>query len=316
MTHAGLPAAATGRAAGEFSYEAFGLRFASEIEVPELSPGDGASPSHVSVGYGSVPESLPGAYRFGARFQARPGELLFRIPGVAAYWVREGKRIVIDREPSAPEDDVRVFLLSSALAALIHQRGLLPVHASAVDGNGEAILFTGTSGQGKSTIAAQLSRARGLSLMCDDMSVLSLDGKGGPVLHPAFPQLKLWRDALDHLGDNPRDYPALRRNLEKHSVMTPERFGTRPLPVKHIVDLGFNNTGAVTLTPLGGAGKIDLLINRTYRKRYLLGLGGRKNHFRVCAAAASGITATALSRPWGWHAVEEALDLLTRRCLQ
>ena len=64
--------------------------------------------------------------------------------------------------------DVRLFLLGSVWGALALQRGLLPLHASAV-GRGRTVhAFTGPPGAGKSTLAAALA-ARGYPLFTDDM---------------------------------------------------------------------------------------------------------------------------------------------------
>lgn len=86
------------------------------------------------------------------------GELLLKVDGVANYWVKEGREIVIEPGPAAEAGDVRVFLLGSAFGALLHQRGLPPFHAGAVAMEGKAVLLAGRSGVGKSTLAAELCR--------------------------------------------------------------------------------------------------------------------------------------------------------------
>ena len=52
------------------------------------------------------------------------------------------------------ESDVRVFLLGSCIGALLHQRGILVLHAGAIHTDKGAVLFTGPWGIGKSTLLA------------------------------------------------------------------------------------------------------------------------------------------------------------------
>ncbi|BBI65053.1 hypothetical protein HSBAA_63590 [Vreelandella sulfidaeris] len=60
------------------------------------------------------------------------------VEGIARYRVEEGQRILLDRRMSQGVDtvanpgDVRLFLLGSALGALLHQRHWLPLHVSAL----------------------------------------------------------------------------------------------------------------------------------------------------------------------------------------
>ena len=51
--------------------------------------------------------------------------------------------------PDVLEGDVRAYLLGTAIGALLHQRGLLPLHASAVEVNGRAVAFIAPAGHGK-----------------------------------------------------------------------------------------------------------------------------------------------------------------------
>ena len=67
------------------------------------------------------------------------------------------------------------------LAALLH--GLEPLHAAAVDLDGRAVLLSGTSGAGKSSVLLHLL-ARGARFLADDVSALEARDDA-VVVHPA-----------------------------------------------------------------------------------------------------------------------------------
>ena len=70
---------------------------------------------------------------------------------------------------------------STVAALTLGWRGLLPLHVSAIEIGGKAILIGGAAGAGKSTLAAELLSA-GAQLISDDLSVLSRPGDASPPL--------------------------------------------------------------------------------------------------------------------------------------
>lgn len=66
-----------------------------------------------------------------AGFEATPGCFELTVPEVARYEVRDGKSITILPIANADEDAVRLYFLGSLLGALLHQRGVLPLHGAA-----------------------------------------------------------------------------------------------------------------------------------------------------------------------------------------
>ena len=110
-------------------------------------------------------------------------------PGTCRMLVREGREIVIEPAPRVDERALRLVVLGNGVGMILHQRGLLVLHASAVAIAGAAVVFSGFSGAGKSTIAAALNR-RGHPLVADDVVAVRAEPDGYVVL-PGFPQVKL-----------------------------------------------------------------------------------------------------------------------------
>jgi len=155
-------------------YTLFGWRVQSTLPLPELLPWRGGSRApDLVVEVGAVPPVDLDTPSFNPALQICPTGVRVAIPAVATYWVEAGRRVIV--QPTMPEDatDIRVFLLGTVLALLCFQRGLLPLHASAVDIGGQALLLSGVSGAGKSTLAAAFS-GRGYRLLSDDLCALEM----------------------------------------------------------------------------------------------------------------------------------------------
>src|SRR5579863_9982693 len=125
-----------------FQYCAYGLSIDSDFALPELAPGCGREPD-VSIRAGSVPETIEQPYAVGVLYWAASGRFLLNMPRIARYLATDGRAIVSERATGADDADVRVFLLGSVFGALLHQRGALPLHGSAVAAASGAVLFLG-----------------------------------------------------------------------------------------------------------------------------------------------------------------------------
>lgn len=180
-------------------YHAFGLNIASDL--PFLNMPEKQGVPDVVVRYGEVPDAIPDAVISGIRYQAAPGVFLLRVDGVADYHVTRGNRITIERATGAQDEEVLLFLMGSAIGALLHQREMLPLHAGAIAVDYEAVLFSGPSGIGKSTLTAAFQK-REFPVLADDVCGVTVDREVRVVA--GFSQLKLWEDSLGRLK-KPKD---------------------------------------------------------------------------------------------------------------
>jgi hypothetical protein len=299
------------------TYQVFGLKISSAIPLPALPVHTISSNdmSDVHIAYGEVPEQLKCPQNRGVRYQAAPGEFLLRVDGVARYHVSEGRQIVIAPEPGAEEERILIFLMGSAIGALLHQRGILILHAGAIEANGRSILFCGPSGVGKSTLAAGFHQ-RGYPFLADDVcAIAQVDGK--PSVVPGFPRLKLWADVLKKLDKDKEQLRSVRwvKGLEKYFMPVDFQQKT-PVAVKSIFILGTTNSDKIEITPLKGAEKINPIINNTYRLRFLNGLGGKKEHFRQCATVAAEAAVYRAIRPTHPFLLDELMDIAEARFSQ
>ncbi|WP_051743984.1 hypothetical protein [Sphingobium sp. DC-2] len=158
------------------AYHLFGLRLHSEIALPELSPAPDGAPADVEIVRAPVPHPDGGPTVIGLSIGTQGAIIAVR--DIGRYRIADGARIEIDADPGASERNTRLFLLGSAMGALLHQRRMLPLHANAIDMGGYAIAVAGPSKAGKSTLAAAFLD-RGYRLLSDDICVATRNGNGG-----------------------------------------------------------------------------------------------------------------------------------------
>jgi len=290
-----------------FTYKAFGLIINSAFECPELMIASGIP--DVTIKLGVVPQSLENPLFSGVRFQTSGQELILTVDKIARYHVVNGQSITIDVLPNADISEVRLFLLGSAIGALIHQRGLLPFHGSSIKIGASAIILSGLSGAGKSTLAAAF-RKSGYLLLSDDVSVLSFSPEGLPIVHPGYPQMKLWTDSILKLGDDPSNYSKIRQKIEKHNIPIKESFWDQPLPLSKIYIIVSSNLGKLKLEPIKGIEKFSLLKTHTYRFNFVAGKQMHSSHFKSFEQLAKNVEVLKLTRPSGKFIFDELISMI------
>jgi len=274
-------------------YSAYGLFFENQnvefIKLPfvELDAVD-IPCSDVIVKCGSVPERLENIHSERELWSAFPGQFLFRDDSVARILVKDGQEIIIQPSLGADARDISVYLTGSVSAAILLQRGIIPMHASAVIIDGKAVLFTGTSGAGKSVMLAEMLR-RGFTALADDLSAIQLDINGNLKVAPAYPGNRLWKDALNSMGrsQDARQEFRLNHQLEKY-VLPVTKFGDHPVPLGAIFVLPGDGGGGFGIdwchsksSSTEGLHVIRLLRRGTYRRRLIKPLGAQSAQFRV-----------------------------------
>lgn len=106
-------------------------------------------------------------------------------------------------------------------------RGLVPLHACAVEVSGRAVLFAGASGAGKSTLAAGLVAA-GASFVADDLTMLSVSKAGQIKVLRGRPTMRLHPDTAARL-DTIAAAPLADEPRGKWLVRPERRSGAAPL---------------------------------------------------------------------------------------
>lgn len=180
-------------------YSAYGLTLASALPMPELSPCSGKADIFIDIQpANSQAFQQPSTILC---VSASPQRAHLAWGQVGELFIEDGSQITIVPAAGAAMETLRLFLLGAGLGVLMHQRGLLVLHASSVAIRNHGIGFVGPKGAGKSTTAAALHRS-GNPLITDELLVVRLDENDNnrPIMIPGPAHLKLWSDALSSTG--------------------------------------------------------------------------------------------------------------------
>jgi hypothetical protein len=276
-----------------YYYRAFGLNIAASFAVTGFEPVSEMIPD-VTIHEGEVPAVLSRIINQGVLYQSNDTEFLLRIDSVAAYYVRNGNEIIVQRLGRASGGEVSAFLTGTSFGALMHQRKLLPLHASAILHNHRCMILAGISGAGKSTLATALINQGG-TLVADDISVISFDGEK-PSVCPAFPYVKIWEDSLVHLGLTAEGLEPVRGELKKYYLPV-SRFSGNLAAIDHLFILTSHNKPEIEIKPLQGVEKFRALKKHTYLFRGIPKTGLEQNHFMLANRLAGKIPMTVITRP-------------------
>jgi len=211
-----------------YAYRFSGLSVFSEMALPGAHAVPSGEPPDVTVRFGDVPRQLAAPSASGPSWQRQGDAILLCVPGLARYLIRGGDAITVALEDGALARDASVFVLGTSLGMILHQRGLLVLHGSAVARDGRALVLLGRSGAGKSTAAAALCR-KGFSFVTDDVCVVRTDAGGMPLVLPDGRQLKLWQPSIDALELTDRRGEVVRETFEKYFVAPGATVGEPPV---------------------------------------------------------------------------------------
>jgi hypothetical protein len=223
------------------------------------------------------------------------------------YLVRGGREIVVDPAPGANERLLSLVILGMAMGILLHQRGGLTLHGSAVAVDGAALAFLGAKGAGKSAIAAALE-ARGHQLVADDVVVLDVQAAGDPLVLPGVPQLKLWPDVAAFLGHEPDMMPRIHPQLQKRACLAGQELPQVPLRLQAIYILADGPHAQIEM--LQGQESFLEMIRHSYALRFLGTAGLTAAQFQQCARLAGSTPVRRLSRPPSLAALPDVARLV------
>ena len=226
-----------------YSYFAFGLGIHSDLLLPEFTAAQIEGDIFIRLKSTDFrPQSNKVSQPY---FEMSQERTVLSLEGVGAFLIRDGREIVIIPAPDADIRRIRRYIVGTAMAILLYQRGYLVLHASSVNIDDQAVAFLGFSGSGKSSVAAALY-TRGYGVLADDVSVVEvIDGQ--PVVLPGFPQLKLSLESAEAIGCDVDVSMLLDDVVEKYGYRLVNGFTETPLPLGRIYVLEENPQAEIEL---------------------------------------------------------------------
>jgi len=289
-----------------YHYWGYGLHIASEIEFPELLPFEFDTPE-VTIRLGKTPEALTGEnVVHKVRVSMSPDEYLLKFMNTANYYVANGTDIIVEPLPGAEQKTLRLFLLSNAMAAVLHQRDLIPFHASGVHYKDGVVLFCGESGAGKSTLATALS-LEGYPLFTDDVCVLKSGEQNQMMAVASYPMAKLWVDSFEKIGiAKVNEEERIRIELPKYRHYFTNTFSSKQFSIKAVFVLNRKfDHNKLHIKSLSSIDAFKAIQMNTYRDLQMNAMKKRIRHFSIASELATSAAIYSVDRPFTENTVKE-----------
>lgn len=267
-------------------YRAFGLSIRSDIAFGDLVPTEG--PGHdVTISLSGIEDPFEDTQN-GFNFDFSGETQILSWKAVGKFRIRGMNLIEVDPLPGIDESIIALPLFGIVFSTLMHVRGDLVLHASAVAIEEAGIAFLGDKGAGKSTTASRFLNA-GYKLISDDVVRIVFSYDGPPQVHPGFGQVKLWEDAASQISFKNTDGGTI-MGTQKRKLLLDGQFRTSPASLRsiYILDRG-QNPGIVAL-PRPEA--LQALVRFSYLSRYgsnVFNRNIRSRHLINCAQAAEHV---------------------------
>jgi hypothetical protein len=227
------------------------------------------------------------------------GQSYLRWDGLFEFLVDSaGRRIWCGWLGAASLESLQVYLLGHALSFALIRQGYEPLHATAVVVEGRAVAFLGSSGSGKSSLAAAFL-ADGHRLLTDDLLLIRCmgavcDAQPGPPRIKLFPAI-----ARRFLGGSAAGVPM--NELTKKLVLpldTRQQSGGVPLRAVYVLSPPHSarREQKIALAPLSARQTFIELVRHTFN--YLLtGPHRLQRQYQQCLQMAAGIPARSITYP-------------------
>ena len=255
------------------NYRVHGLAVRSDIDLPELAvEGDSVLPD-LRIEKRTVPWRNSETWRRTSEgfFVSADQTIYLEVDRVARFSISSGTTVLVEPHVSSTEEQVRLFLLGSALGAVLHQRWRVPLHASSVSRGGEAVAFAAESGTGKSTLAAALA-SRGYQLLGDDVAAVEIGDGGGPILFPGIQRIRLTEESLAAIPDLSEDSRWKSIDDDKIALKVGVRRVRKAARLRRIYFLERAPGRAASIEAIGRLEVFDALRRNIYRRSLIGGL--------------------------------------------
>lgn len=193
------------------------LRFAY-VDHDPIAPGwEGLAPAYASPNLVDDDQPWLAVFR-------TPACTVLHFGGVATFFLFDDRIACRVLDP-AYAYMVELHLLGYVLSLWLELRGVLMLHAAAVEVDAHAVGFLATNKGGKTSLAASLMQL-GHPLVSDDIVPLETE-LGGAVARPGYPQMRMWPDQAALFAGPIERLETVHPRLEKRRVPTgPGAFGT------------------------------------------------------------------------------------------
>ncbi len=294
-----------------YYYKLYGMRMASDLKFAQLV-------ELLDEEQTFLPQIVIEERSLEQAFQTRE-ECYYKIDKQVSYvsnsfcymLIQDGEKIFYERKEGTTLQLLNAYILGWGIAILFHQREQLAIHCSCLERDGKALLISGNSGSGKSTIADELL-VKGFGFMADDMSVVKESEDKEWIATAAFPYRKLCRDVVQMSGISADEMIYIDEDKDKFLVPNRGAFVDIPMPIRIMVILKVSNKDKVEVQELVGADKFQACMDALFLSPLLGEQLYVPEHGKRILQFASRILIYQIERPMGKNSKKEIVDAILK----
>lgn len=298
-----------GQTDNNYIYNGFGLIIESEMELPEMVLGDKYSNPDIYIKFGGVPRHLNNAEYIDTYYEIGKDCFVFNIPNVAYYLVENGSLITIELYPNNNLNQLRVYLLSTAIGVLLCQRHMVALHSSSIVVGNKSVVICGECGSGKSTISLELKR-KGCKMLSDDISAIKVGKDALPYIYPSFPQQKFCADTLLKVTDDLSNAILVDKERNKYTVASVDKFRKEPAVLSTFYELAVGDCEDIKVRQVFGKEKFAALLRNIYARYIIKELGVTHKLLKDCLVIMEKVPFYIVERPKNKNTVNEITNII------
>lgn len=307
-----------------FNYKIYGVILESDLDIPMLVRAEAGEKADIFLREAVFSENERNLYL--EEGTVLGDDLSFFCNDDLICVIKNGNTILYESLPGGNADRVKSFILGYGMAMLFLQRKMLAVHCSGIRFGEKAIMISGGSGSGKSSLARQFLE-HGYGLMADDMMVAGLvkmsdtklqndeedrsrteDETETVLAYPAFPATKLCADLMARNGIDTEGLHHITENEDKDKYLVPYEgdFSCDPASLEALCVIGVLASEAeVEVLEVFGVSKLKLLIDNLFIERSIMFYKNNPVTVSLAAQLAAHIRVIVVGRPDGRDTTEE-----------
>ncbi|WP_455718316.1 hypothetical protein [Anaerosporobacter sp.] len=294
----------------EYYYSIYGLIVKSEIELPEAYEILETTAVDVTIGYGNMPEFILNKKSNGSYssvFQREYSWVYYENEG--DFLMLNGREIVVTLAKRYNIKHIRAIILGTCLGNILYQRETIAIHGGAVVFGDKAVVVSGVSGAGKSTVSLAL-REKGGVFLADD-TVVAIAEEDYIYAYPGYPQQKMCKDTTTRFGFDINTLIELEEERDKYALqLTEEEFCNIKKPIHLMAFLDITDDEELVVEELQGNNKLQYLLQNQYAIESFRRGGLNKNIFRKCIECANRVKMILITRPKGKDYSDEISNII------
>jgi hypothetical protein len=202
-------------------------------------------------------------------WQMNQNEFALQISGVGDFYACYGNEVEFSLVKGTSKAVIELYLNGSVYGAILHQRMIMPLHASSFVFKNQGVILCGESGVGKSSLTTAFCQ-NGAQFLTDDVTPIVFKD-GIPYIQALSDRIKLWDNTLEQLKLEKDGLEIIEQDPGKfYYPYISEKFNAFTLDILFVIEI--YEKRKVEFKELKGADKFAALRNEIYRWEYLIAM--------------------------------------------